>query len=74
MTGSSKHGISLEEYRSNMRYYRTDNPTSSKLDADKVRRIRRSSESHAALARDLGVTEGTIRAVRDYTTWKHVRD
>ena len=56
-----------------MMLYRVDNPTSSKLDAEKVRIIRGSTKSHAALARELNVAEGTIRAVRDYTTWRHVR-
>lgn len=69
----SKHGITLAEYREQMRLYRTDNPTSSKLDAEKVRHIRASAESHIALAREFGVCEGTIRAVRNFTTWRHVR-
>ena len=69
----SRHGITLAEYRDQMRLYRPDNPTSSKLNPEKVRHIRSSPASHAALARELNVGEGTIRAVRDYITWKHVR-
>lgn len=69
----SKHGITLDEYRSHRSLYRNDNPTSSKLSPEKVREIRSSPGGHTELARRMHVTEGTIRAVRDYTTWRHVK-
>lgn len=47
----------------------------SKLDADKVREIRRrrtDGDTMAAIARDLGVAHGTVKAVVDGRTWVHV--
>jgi hypothetical protein len=43
-----------------------------KLDEDAVRYIRKSDESHAALARRFGCGSTTIRCVRDGRTWTHV--
>lgn len=69
----SKHGITLEEYRSHRILYRNDNPTSSKLTPELVKKIRDSTEPHIRWAERLGLSEGTIRAARDYTTWRHVK-
>lgn len=69
----SKHGVTLEEYRSGMMLYRTDNPSSSKLTPELVREIRASTKSHVYWAKKLGLSEGTIRAARGYTTWRHVK-
>jgi hypothetical protein len=69
----SKYRITLAEYRNNMAIYRVDNPASSKLTAEAVRYIRASTAGHSMLARLYSVSEGTIRAVRDFTTWRHVR-
>ena len=69
----NKHGITLAEYRDHRVLYRVDNPASSKLTPDAVRYIRESTAGHSMLARLYNVTEGTIRAVRDFTTWRHVR-
>lgn len=43
------------------------------LDADAVRTIRSSARSHQSLARDLGVSEATVRRVRKGMTWSHVQ-
>lgn len=42
------------------------------LDAEKVKLIRASTESHAALARRLGVSPNCVRGVRTGRTWSHV--
>ena len=44
-----------------------------KLTEDDVRAIRASSESSCALARKLGVNQGTISCVRSGKTWGHVQ-
>lgn len=44
-----------------------------KLTVDRVRAIRASADSHSALGRLYGVSEGTIRRARDGTTWGHVQ-
>lgn len=44
-----------------------------KLDAEKVRLIRSSTESNSALARSLGVDASAISNVRNGITWKHVK-
>lgn len=43
-----------------------------KLDEDKVREIRASTDSHAALGRRFGVSGVAIRQVRNGRTWAHV--
>ena len=43
------------------------------LDEAKVRFIRNSTDSHAAVARQLGVSSGAIRGVRIGRTWGHVK-
>ena len=45
---------------------------SAKLDDDKVREIRKSTESMEILADRFGVSAGTIFQVRNHKTWKHV--
>lgn len=42
------------------------------LNAEKVKLIRSSDESHAALARKLGVSPNCIRGVRIGRTWSHI--
>ena len=69
----SKHNITLTEYREHRVLYYNANPSVSKLTPALVREIRASAESHASWAHRLGLSEGTIRAVRDYTTWRHVK-
>lgn len=49
----------------------TDSPRAV-LDEDAVRYIRKSDDSHAALARRFGCGATTIRSVRDGRTWTHV--
>lgn len=44
-----------------------------KLTAAGVVAIRRSGLSNAALARELGVAEETVRDARNLRTWKHVK-
>lgn len=44
----------------------------SKLDPEKVRAIRESGETHAELARRLGVSETTVGYVRKGVIWRHV--
>ena len=43
-----------------------------RLNSDKVKLIRRSSESVYALAKQLGVSSWTIHDVRSGRTWAHV--
>jgi hypothetical protein len=45
---------------------------SAKLTEQEVRLIRASSETHAALARQLGVNVRTVQLVRKGVTWKHI--
>ena len=70
-----RHGISLQEYRDSMALYsrRGCEVKSARLDREKVRYNRASSACHAALARKYGVAESTIRAVREFRSWKQVR-
>ena len=70
---ASKHGITLQEYREHRVLYYNANPACSKLTPELVRQIRASDERHIRWAERLGLSEGTIRAVRDYTTWRHVK-
>jgi HNH endonuclease/NUMOD4 motif len=44
-----------------------------KLTEEDVRYVRRSSKSHAQLARELGTTGGAIWHIRAGRTWKHVK-
>ena len=44
-----------------------------KLTPENVREIRRSSATTAQLARDYGVSQQSIKKVRDFKTWKHVK-
>lgn len=46
---------------------------SAKLDVRKVKKIRASHESNAALAREFGVDASAISNVRNGVTWKHVK-
>jgi DNA-binding transcriptional regulator YiaG len=43
-----------------------------RLTAEQVREMRASADSHAVIARRLGVSKGTIAHARSGRNWKHV--
>lgn len=53
-------------------YARGERVGAAKLDAAKVEFIRRSIETHAALARQFSVSQSLVRAVRQHLVWRHV--
>lgn len=44
-----------------------------KLTADQVRQIRRCGGPNHAVAQRFGVGKETVRRVRNWTTWRHIR-
>ncbi len=74
MTGKSKHGITLDEYRNSAALYvaRGEDVPNAKLTEADIRAIRKSPARHAALAQKFNVGEANIRAIREYRSWKHV--
>jgi hypothetical protein len=72
MRRGSKHNLSRDEYLSGMTYAyapRGNDLPHAKLTPDKVREIRASNETGAALAKKLGIHENTVYAVRRYERW-----
>lgn len=51
---------------------RGEKNVAAKLNAEKVREIRRRSGTHTALAAEFGVSLSTIANIRDGKVWKHV--
>ncbi len=61
-----------EENHSTIRWRQGEAHYRAELTEDDVRAIRASTEPHVVLARRLGVSETTIRDIRNHKTWKHL--
>ena len=72
----SKPKMSMEEFRSRRYEFvlRGNDLPQTRLTEEAVKHIRSSSGSNRELADHYGVDITTIRAVRDFKTWRWVRD
>ncbi len=62
-----------EEGRIERRYLVGSEQKQAKLDDEKVRHIRASTESASSLAKQYGVSKKVVLAARNFKTWKHVK-